>query len=69
MPVEFDFYGVYLSGFFVLMLAAWAATWMLWRVAGKAGFYALVWHPTLFDYALYVLVLGALFGLARWLLP
>jgi hypothetical protein len=69
MPVEFDFYGVYIPGFFALMLVAWTATWVLWRLAGKTGVYALVWHPTLFDYALYVLVLGALFALARWLLP
>jgi hypothetical protein len=69
MPVEFDFHGIYLHGFFALMLAAWAATWVLRRLAGKAGFYALVWHPALFDYALYVLVLWALFAAACWLLP
>jgi RND family efflux transporter MFP subunit len=66
MPVELDIYGVYLPGFFALMLAAYVTTRVLWRIAGKAGFYSLVWHQTLFDYALYVLVLGAFVALSRY---
>jgi protein-S-isoprenylcysteine O-methyltransferase Ste14 len=29
-------------------------------VLAKTGFYRLVWHPALFDFSLFVIVLGAL---------
>jgi hypothetical protein len=68
MPYELDIYGVYLPGFFGLMLAAYMATLSIRYLAGRVGFYALVWHRALFDLSVYVLVLGALFSLASKLL-
>ncbi len=64
MPAEIDIYGVYVPGFFGLMLAAYICTSVIRRVAGRTGLYALVWHRALFDLAVYVLVLGAFFALA-----
>jgi len=63
MPADLDIHGVYLPGFFGLMLAAYLATLLIRAVAGRLGFYALVWHRALFDLALYLLVLGGLFFL------
>ncbi|WP_454685360.1 DUF1656 domain-containing protein [Ancylobacter moscoviensis] len=58
MPMELDIYGVYLPGFFGLMLAAYVTTLLLRYIAGRTGFYALVWHRALFDFAVYLLVLA-----------
>ncbi len=63
MPLELDISGVYLPGFFGLMLAAYLVTLLLRHVAAWAGLYALVWHRALFDLSLYMLVLGGLFSL------
>lgn len=45
------------------LLGYLAATAVVWYVAryllGKAGFYRIVWHPPLFNAALYVILLGA----------
>ncbi len=64
MPIELDIYGVYLPGFFGLMLAAYIVTLAIRYVASRIGFYSLIWHRAMFDLAIYVLVLGALFSLA-----
>lgn len=64
MPFELDLYGVYLPGFFGLMLVAFLVTTLFHRLASRVHFYALVWHRALFNLALYVLVLGALFFLS-----
>jgi hypothetical protein len=64
MPLDLDLYGVYLPDFFGLMLAAYVATLGIRYFASRTGFYALVWHRSLFDLSVYVLVLGALFSLA-----
>jgi hypothetical protein len=69
MPLQIDFYGVYVPGFFGLMLAAYLATLILRRVAGWVGLYSLVWHRALFDLALFLLVLSALFFLNLRLMP
>ena len=63
MPFELDIGGVYLPGFFGLMLAAYIVTSIISAVASRMGFYTLVWHRALFDLSVYVLVLGALFSL------
>lgn len=56
--MELDIYGVYLPGFFGLTLAAYVTTLLLRYIAGRTGFYALVWHRALFDFAVYLLVLA-----------
>ncbi len=58
MIKEVDLAGVYLSPF----LAYMALTGMVWYVTrlvlDRAGFYRLVWHPALFNTALYVILLS-----------
>lgn len=58
---EVDIYGVFVPTFMVLMLVTYGLSRGLRLVLERSGFYALVWHRALFDLALYVVLLGALF--------
>lgn len=57
---ELSLYGIYLPWLLLLALLALALLRTLSFVLARTGFYRLVWHPALFDLALYVIVLGAL---------
>lgn len=58
MIKEVDLFGVYVPPMFAFAAAA-AVLWIAlrWVLAG-IGFYRFVWHPALFNVALYVLVLS-----------
>jgi len=60
MTGEASFYGLYLPWLMLLALAAWPLSWGTRRLLAATGFYRWVWHPALFDTALYVLLLYAL---------
>lgn len=60
MTGEMSFYGLYLPWIMLLALAAWPLSWGVRRLLAAVGFYRWVWHPALFDTALYVLLLYAL---------
>lgn len=62
---EFSFYGVFIPTLMGLMLAAYLVLNGLRFLLSKADAYRHVWHPPLFNFALYILVLGALFALMR----
>jgi len=64
---EASFYGLYLPWFMLLCGATLAVQWLVRRVLGAAGFYRWVWHPALFDTALYVLLLYAVTRIASFL--
>lgn len=64
MTGEFDLNGVFLSSLLVFAVIAWAVTAVLRRLLALVGFYRLVWHRALFDYALFVLVWGGVAALA-----
>jgi len=57
---EASFFGLYLPWVMVLCACALPATWAVRRLMAAAGCYRWVWHPALFDMALYLLVLYAL---------
>ena len=57
---EVSLYGIYVPWLLLLALLSLAATRGLTRVLARLGFYRLVWHPALFDFALFVIVLGVL---------
>ena len=54
---EFSFYGIYFPWPLVLGLITLGVAWVARRILARAGFYRLVWHPALFDAALYVVLL------------
>lgn len=55
-----SFYGLYLPWLMLLALGALLALWGMRRALAAVGVYRWVWHPALFDLALYVLLLYAL---------
>ncbi len=66
MPAEFDVYGVYIPRLLVLMLFSFALMMPLRSLLSRAGAYKLIWHRSLFDLCLYVLLLGAASSVSRW---
>lgn len=63
---EFNFYGVFIPTLIGLMLLAYVVSTGLSLLLQRAGAYRHIWHPALFNLAVYVLVLGGLFTLMRW---
>jgi hypothetical protein len=57
---EVDLYGLYIPPLLLLTLAALVLSRLLNRVLARLGAYRFVWHPALFDCALFVIVLGTL---------
>lgn len=58
--IEVNFFGVQLPWLLLLAGGALACSWATRRLLAIVGAYRWVWHPALFDLALYVLVLYAL---------
>ena len=56
---EVDLLGVYVAPISLLMVAAWLATIALRRAAGRFGLLGYVWHPALFVFAMYIIVLAS----------
>lgn len=64
---EVNLFGVYVAPISVIMVAAWFVTiWLRWGAA-RFGLLRYVWHPALFVYAVYMIVLSSMVLLAaRW---
>ncbi|MFS8978920.1 DUF1656 domain-containing protein [Cupriavidus necator] len=60
MMTEVDFYGVFIPAVLVLMVLAFFLTAGLRHLLANAGFYKYVWHRSLFNLLLYVIVFGIL---------
>ena len=54
---EASFYGLYVPWLMLLCGVTLGVQWLVHRALGAIGFYRWVWHPALFDTALYVLLL------------
>jgi hypothetical protein len=54
---EVSFYGIYVPWLLVLCIATLGVSWFVRRLLALTGIYRLVWHPALFDLALYVVLL------------
>ena len=67
MPGEFSLHGVFVPTLLGLMLLAYLVNSGLHALLQRAGAYRHVWHPPLFNLALYGIVLGLLFHLLRWM--
>lgn len=63
---EFDLFGVYVAPMSVMMAAAWLVLIALRRAADHFGLLRHVWHPVLFVFAFYIIVLSSIvLGVAR----
>jgi protein AaeX len=58
--VEINLLGVYVAPISVMIVAAWFVTMGLRRVAGRFGLLAYVWHPALFVFTVYIIVLSSI---------
>jgi protein AaeX len=57
---EINLFGVYVAPISVMMLTAWLILIALRRIADHFGLLAHVWHPPLFVFALYLIVLSSI---------
>jgi hypothetical protein len=57
---EINLLGVYVAPMSLMMAAAWLATIALRRVASHFGLLGYVWHPSLFVFAVYMIVLSSI---------
>ena len=58
--VEINVFGVYVAPISVMMVAAWLIVITLRRVADHFGLLRHVWHPALFVFAVYMIVLSSI---------
>ncbi len=67
---EVNLFGVYVAPISAIMVAAWFVTiWLRWGAA-RFGLLRYVWHPSLFVFAVYMIVLSSMVLLvARWPIP
>jgi protein AaeX len=56
---EINLFGVYVAPISMMMVAAWLVTLALRRVASRFGLMRHVWHPALFVFAVYVIILSS----------
>jgi protein AaeX len=57
---EIDAFGVYVAPMSLMMVAAWFVTIALRRVADRFGLLRYVWHPALFVFGVYIIVLSSI---------
>jgi protein AaeX len=56
---DINFFGVYVAPISTMMIEAWLITIVLSRVTGRWGLLRYVWHPALFVFAVYIIVLSS----------
>ena len=66
---EIDIYGVFLPAVLVLMLVSYLFCLVITRVFARVGLYRFVWHRSIFDLAIYVIVLGVVVIVSHRLIP
>jgi hypothetical protein len=67
MRYEIDIYGVLVPALLLWLIAAYALSAVLRRLMRRFNLYRLVWHRALFDFALFVCLLGGVVYLSEFL--
>ncbi len=57
---EINLFGVYVAPISVMMVAAWVVTITLRWSAARFGLLCYVWHPALFVFSVYMIVLSSM---------
>jgi protein AaeX len=57
---EVNLFGVYVAPISLMMIAAWLVLIALRRVADRFGLLRYVWHPALFMFSVYMIVLSSI---------
>lgn len=68
MRYEIDLFGIFVPALLVWLVLTYAIGAALRALLDRVGFYRQVWHPALFDLALYVCLLGSVVFLSSGLL-
>ena len=55
---EINLFGVYVAPMSLMLVGAWVVTVTLRRIVARFGLLQHVWHPALFVFAVYVIVLS-----------
>jgi hypothetical protein len=63
---EVNLFGVYVAPISVMMVVAWVITIALRRIATRFGLLRYVWHPALFVFAVYIIVLSSWTLIIAW---
>ena len=56
---EIDLFGVYVAPISLILIGAWFITIVLRRAADRFGLLRHAWHPALFVFAVYTIVLSS----------
>ena len=56
---EIDLFGVYVAPISLMLVGAWLITIALREVAGRFGLLRYVWHPALFVFSIYIIILSS----------
>jgi Protein of unknown function (DUF1656) len=57
---DINLFGVYVAPMSLMMAAAWVVTILLRRFAARFGLLRYVWHPAVFVFAVYMIVLSSI---------
>ena len=57
---EINLFGVYVAPISVMLVAAWVVTIGLRRFVARFGLLLYVWHPALFVFSVYMIVLSSM---------
>lgn len=57
---EIDLFGVYVAPISAILVVAWVVTIALRRAVARSGLLRHVWHPALFVFSVYVIVLSSI---------
>jgi hypothetical protein len=57
---DINLYGVYVSPMALMLGASWMVVVILRRLADRFGLLRYVWHPALFIFAVYLIVLSSM---------
>ncbi len=64
---EIDLFGLYVAPITVILAVAWVVYLVLRRAGDRVGLNEQVWHPALFELALYVMIVSSIvLVIARW---
>ena len=66
---EINMFGVYVAPISLMMVATWLVTIVLRVAAGRFGLLRYVWHPALFSFAVYIIILSSWVLIAARRLP
>jgi hypothetical protein len=57
--VEINMFGVYVAPISLMMVVTWLATIVLRGAASRFGLLRYVWHPALFTFSVYLIILSS----------